>query len=94
MAWMPSRIAARSTTAGTPVKSCSTTRVGMKGEIRSGIGRTPARDLLHVILTDVSATRVAEHILEEDPDGDGKRVERGNALLLEGPQTEEGGRTL
>ncbi len=28
---IPSRMAARSTTAGTPVKSCSTTREGMKG---------------------------------------------------------------
>jgi hypothetical protein len=30
--WIPSRMAARSTTAGTPVKSWSTTRLGMNGK--------------------------------------------------------------
>ncbi len=37
MATMASRMAARSTTAGTPVKSCSRTRAGMKAISRAGI---------------------------------------------------------
>jgi hypothetical protein len=42
-----SRIAARSTTHGTPVKSCRTTRAGMKGNSRSGrfSGRQEATSL-------------------------------------------------
>jgi len=36
MRFIASRIAARSTTAGTPVKSCSSTRLGVKAISRSG----------------------------------------------------------
>ncbi len=40
---MPSRMAARSTTAGTPVKSCSSTRAGVKASSRAGVpGVQPA----------------------------------------------------
>ena len=46
---MPSRMAAKSTTAGTPVKSCSRTRAGMKaisvrvpGVQRASVSMSPA----------------------------------------------------
>ena len=40
---MASRIAARSTMAGTPVKSCSSTRAGVKAISRGGIARGSQR---------------------------------------------------
>ena len=46
-----SRIAARSTTAGTPVKSCITTRAGVKAISSDGSAvRVPARERLDVLL--------------------------------------------
>ena len=47
-ATMPSRIAARSTTHGTPVKSCSSTRAGMK-EISVVAVRAPGGQRLDVL---------------------------------------------
>jgi hypothetical protein len=50
MSAIASRIAARSTTAGTPVKSCMTTRAGVKAISADGLGlRVPARERLDVL---------------------------------------------
>ena len=69
----PSRRAstARSTTAGTPVRSCRITRDGMNGI--SASAATPGRQAASVSTSagvDDPVARVAEQVLEEDPDGD------------------------
>jgi hypothetical protein len=49
-ATIASRIAARSTTAGTPVKSCSSTRAGRKCDLLRGLGlRIPVEQGLDVL---------------------------------------------
>ena len=55
----PSRIAARSTTAGTPVKSCSSTRAGMNAISRSAPLRTshPASVATSSFLTNALSSR-------------------------------------
>ncbi len=46
--FIPSRMAARSTTQGTPVKSCSTTRAGMKEfSTSAGLAASQSRDCAH-----------------------------------------------
>ena len=61
------RIAARSTTAGTPVKSCISTRPGMKATSPAGPGQAAsARD---VVVGDVARAGAAEQVLEQDPHG-------------------------
>ena len=64
---MPSRIAARSTTAGTPVKSCSSTRAGVKADLllraRCDV---PAGQRLDVVGVNESAVFVAQQVLEQD----------------------------
>ncbi len=56
---MPSRIAARSTTQGTPVKSCSRTRAGMKDISFSPIvfGSQTARARMSSVLTNPLSSR-------------------------------------
>ena len=62
-----SRIAARSTIAGTPVKSCITTRAGVKAISLDGLGAgVPARQRLDVLGPDRLAVLVAEQVLEQD----------------------------
>ena len=64
---MPSRIAARSTTAGTPVKSCSSTRAGVKAisfwalEVTSHAGQR-----LDVVRVDEPRVLAAQQVLEQD----------------------------
>ena len=64
---MPSRIAARSTTAGTPVKSCSSTRAGANeiSLLRRALD-VPARERLDVGRLDEAAVLVAQQVLEQD----------------------------
>ena len=79
-----SRMAARSTTQGTPVKSCSTTRAGMNGTsprlapVGLHAGQVPDVRLGHE-----AAAGVAERVLEQDADGEGQAVEVGEALAGE-----------
>ena len=62
-----SRIAARSTTPGTPVKSCITTRAGVKAISSDGLGVVvPAGERLDVLLADGDAVLVAQEVLEQD----------------------------
>ena len=62
-----SRIAARSTTHGTPVKSCSTTRAGMKAISVSGSSfASHVGDRFDVSLRDRDAVFVAQQVLEQD----------------------------
>ena len=61
------RIAARSTTAGTPVKSWRSTRPGVKEISCEGSARRdPARDRLDVLGGDVDAVLRAQDVLEQD----------------------------
>ena len=78
---MASRMAARSTTQGTPVKSCITTRAGRKGTsaVEPERGVQPAR-ALHVLLGDEAAAAVAQHGLQEHLD----RVRRAGQVLTHG----------
>ena len=81
-----SRIAARSTTAGTPVKSWRTTRLGMNGTSASPrAARPPGGERRDVVLADDAAAGVAERVLEQDLEGDrararGRRRARGRAV--------------
>ena len=68
---MASRIAARSTTAGTPVKSWRMTRDGMNGSsmsVAAALPRPPAGERLDVLRPDDPAARVAQGVLEQDLD--------------------------
>ena len=61
-----SRIAARSTTHGTPVKSCRITRAGVKAISLDGLGlRVPRRERLDVLAPDADAVLVAQQVLEQ-----------------------------
>ena len=73
-----SRIAARSTTAGTPVKSWRTTRLGMNGTSASPAppGRQAASALTSSSRT-MPAAGVAERVLEQDLEGDRRATEVG-----------------
>ena len=63
---MASRIAARSTTAGTPVKSCISTRAGRNGDLAiGGLGLEPLRDRLDVFLGDRAAVLVAQQVFQQ-----------------------------
>ena len=65
---MASRMAARSTIAGTPVKSCSSTRAGMNEiSLRRLCLRVPLRDRLDVFGRDGVAVLEAQEVLEQDP---------------------------
>ncbi len=61
------RIAARSTTAGTPVRSCIRTRPGMNAMFRAGPGQDGQRP--HVVVRDVARAGAAEQVLQQDLDG-------------------------
>ena len=76
-----SRIAARSTTQGTPVKSWSTTRAGMNGTSpRRAAAGLHAGEIAHVGFAHEAAADVPERVFQQDADGEGKPVERGQAL--------------
>ena len=83
-----SRIAARSTTTGTPVKSWSRTRDGRK--VISLLGSSvadPARDGLDRVARHRLAVLVAQQVLEQDPERVG---EAGDVVgVLECPQAHD-----
>ncbi len=82
------RMAARSTTAGTPVKSCSTTRAGLNG---TSIGRLarglPARQAAHVVLGHLIAVAVPQHGFQQHADGIGQRGDARQAGVFQLGQT-------
>ena len=81
---MPSRMAARSTTQGTPVKSCSSTRAGAK-EI-SFCARAldvPPRERLDVGRLHEAAVLVAQQVLEQNLQRERQARDFGKAGLLE-----------
>ena len=76
-----SRMAARSTTAGTPVKSCMSTRSGVKRDLVRGVARglpvalgvvAPDGDGDDVVRGDVRSVLVAQQVLEQHLDGVGQ----------------------
>ncbi len=75
-AMIASRIDARSTTAGTPVRSCIRTRAGVKAISRGVVARglavargrlAPARERLDVRGGDLDAVLVAQQVLQAAP---------------------------
>ena len=67
---MASRMAARSTTAGTPVKSCSSTRAGVKAISRSGgLAGRPAGQRLDIVPGNGDAVFGAEQVFQQDAQG-------------------------
>ena len=85
-------MAARSTTHGTPVKSWSTTRAGMKGiSPRAAAGLVPGAELADVVFGDDAAAGVAKRVLEQNADGEGQAVEPGDALAGELGEPVDGG---
>ena len=66
---MASRIAARSTTAGTPVKSCSSTRAGMKAISFSGAPGRQFRQRANILCVDEAAVFAAQQIFEKNAQG-------------------------
>ena len=68
-----SRMTARSTIAGTPVKSWRITRDGMNGISASAVAPgPPGRQRLDVLAADDAAAGMAEQVLEEDLQRDGR----------------------
>ena len=71
--FMASRIAARSTTAGTPVKSWSRTRLGRNAISRVGIGLgVPPGEPADVVGRHRDAVLVAEQVLQQDLEREGQ----------------------
>ena len=81
---MASRIAARSTTAGTPVKSCISTRAGRKAISSSVLPRLsePLGDAFDVLARDRTAVLVAQQIFEQDFERIGQLGNAFEAVLL------------
>ncbi len=82
---MPSRIAARSTTHGTPVKSCSSTRAGMKEISFSAVapGVHPASARMSSAFTNAPSSRrsrFSSRIFSEN----GRRATWGNCAASAG----------
>ena len=83
-----SRIAARSTTAGTPVKSCISTRAGREGDLlaRLRLG-VPAGERLDVGGVDRAVALGAQQVLEQDLQREGQP--RDVEALLQGVEAED-----
>ena len=80
---MAARIAARSTTHGTPVKSCSTTRAGLNGiSTCAGARGLPAGERLHVLFRHLVAVAVAQQRFQQHADriGQGGHVAEARRL--------------
>jgi len=70
---MASRIAARSTTQGTPVKSCMMTRAGVKENlVGRDRGSIPVQQCFDVLARDIDAILEAQQVLEQDLQGVGQ----------------------
>ena len=82
--FMPSRMAARSTTAGTPVKSCISTRAGRKPISLLGLALVvqPVGHGLDVGLGDRAAIFVAQQVLQQHLHREGQLGDAGEAVLL------------
>ena len=78
------RIAARSTTSGTPVKSWSTIRATTKG-ISSFAGDFAFQlaSALDIFAADLFAVAISEDRFENNPDADRQPRDRADALFLE-----------
>ena len=78
------RIAARSTTHGTPVKSCSTTRAGLKGiSTLAGDGGVPGGERLHVVFGHHVAVAVAQQRFQQHADRKRQRGDVAQAGVFE-----------
>src|ERR1700676_4629554 len=80
------RIAARSTTAGTPVKSCISTRPGRNAISFWRARLQPLRNGQDVVLLDGAAVLVAQQVLQQHLHGIGKFGDSLQTVLLGGGQ--------
>ena len=78
-----SRMAARSTTAGTPVKSCISTRAGHERDVARRTG--PGGERPDVVIGDVARARAAEEVLEQDQHGVGGSRQVGGGARFHEP---------
>ena len=86
---MPSRIAARSTTHGTPVKSCSSTRAGMNEISVSPVDAgPPAGQRADVVGVHERAVLAPQQVLEQDLQRERQPVDAGEAGRFERRQAE------
>ena len=85
------RIAARSTSSGTPVKSCNTMRATTNGisSLRRLL-RVPVRERLDILRADFLAVAIAQDGFEHDADADRQARDFADALLLERGERVEG----
>ena len=82
-------MAARSTTAGTPVKSCISTRAGRKAISRSEAPRLqPARHGLDVVDRDRAAVLVAQQVFEQHLQRERQARDVAEPVLLRGLEAE------
>ena len=76
-----SRMVARSTTAGTPVKSCISTRAGVKAiSVAGSAVASQLSQCLDVISSHVKAVFGAQLVLQEDLQAHGQSVHAGNHI--------------
>ncbi len=79
---MALRSAARSTIAGTPVKSCRTTRPSLKGTSTClGESRVPVRQIDHVRLVDDEVVDVPQARFQQHADRIGERLDVADAVF-------------
>ena len=80
---MAARMAARSTTAGTPVKSCSSTRDGLKGiSTSAGAAAFQRGQVLDVVFADGKAVAVAQRRFQQHANRKRQLGDLGQALAL------------
>ena len=78
-----SRMVARSTMAGTPVKSCSSTRAGMKAISFSGVAGLPVGQRLNVRRVNEAAVFAAQKIFQQNAQRKGELAQIRDAIFFE-----------
>ncbi len=85
-------MAARSTTSGTPVKSCKSTRAGLNGISTGGrCAGLPAGQVLDVLLGDLKAVAIAQGRLQQHADREGQIRDPRQPLVFQLRQSVQGG---
>ena len=84
---MASRMAARSTTAGTPVKSCNNTRRDERGFPLGNLGGVPGGDQGHVVHGHGRSVHVPQNAFEQDANAEGKAIDIAESCVRKFFQT-------